>query len=311
MDIKQLRYFLMIAELKSLTAAAERLNVTQPALGQQIRNMETGLGVTLIERHSRGVRLTEAGRLLLTHAEDILTRVRRAEADLKFFSGTPAGAVRIGVTPSLGRAIVPKLLETCSDQFPDIALQFAQGFTDQLERQLEQGDIDLGIAHSTMDTVIRETVPLYVEEIKLIGRPELMSGIPDPISLQALSQLPLVLDERSQQVRKIIDTALTNNELVMRDAVEISAVNIRREFVMQGKRCSLAPPALFSDEIESGSLLASSVDNDSFTRVLHLAGPRVETMSPAFAAIRTLIIHIIDEEIHAGRYGWRMPSSVS
>ena len=180
MNTRQLKYFLAVAELESLTAASERLNISQPALGQQIRNLEERLGLRLVQRHSRGVNLTEAGKRLKTHSQEILERVYRAEADLRHFARTPAGMVSIGVTPSLGRALVPRLLERCSDQFPEMRLQFTQGFTDQLEHLLDEGAVDLAVTHSSRDNMRHETVPLYKESIQLIGKPQLISGLSDP-----------------------------------------------------------------------------------------------------------------------------------
>ena len=113
-----------------------------------------------------------------------------------------------------------------------------------------------------------------------------------------------MIDERSQQVRKIIDAALQAAGAKLTDAIEIEAINIRREFIMQGKRCSFAPLALFADEVEAGLLIARHVADPGFSRVIHPGASRVETLTPAMAEMRALIIELIDEEIQSGRFGW-------
>lgn len=311
MNTRQLKYFLAVAELESLTAAAQRLNVSQPALGQQIRNLEERVGLQLVERHSRGVSLTEAGKRLKAHSQDILERINLAEADLRRYARTPTGAVSLGVTPSLGRALVPRLLERCSDQFPEMRLQFTQGFTDQLEHLLDDGVVDMAVTHSKRDNMRHETVALYEESIQLIGKPQFISGLPDPVSVRDLASIPLMIDERNQQVRKIIDAALQAAGTKLTDTIEIQAINIRREFVMQGKRCSFAPRALFADEVEAGLLLARHVAAPEFSRVIHLGTPRVEILTPAMAAMRALTVELIDEEIRSGRFGWLSPENSS
>lgn len=309
MDLRQLRYFVAIADLSSLTAAAEHLGVTQPALGQQMRNLEMDLDTKLIERHSRGVALTEAGRLLRTHALEILDRTKRAEQDIRRFSRSPFGTVRVGVTPSLGRVLVPPLLEACADRHPDINLSFVQGFTDQLDRLVTSKALDLAVTHAEFDTETLETVPLHIETMCLVGTHELLSGLQEPVPLPIFVKLPLVLDERSQQVQKILESGIRAQQLEYADSVEIAAINIRREFVVQNKRCSVAPPALFSTEIEAGELIALKIDLPDLKRTLHLASARVEAMTPAEAIIRSLIIELMDGHIKAGRYGLEMPVS--
>ena len=308
MDIRQLRYFTKVIEFGNLTAAADVLNVSQPALGMQVRKLEEELDTPLIQRHSRGVKPTDAGKLLFQHAIDILARVAIAEDELGRFSQTPSGTVRLGVTPSLGRALVPALLELCADRHPEMKILFAQNFTDQLYHDLHSGKMDFVLTHSVIETGKYETVPLYTETMSLIGKPAL---IPDnnnaPVSVEQLARVPLALDERSQHVRQIIDSATQKQQIELQDVVEIQAINIRRELVMQGRRCSIAPVALFSTEIESGQVVATDIDIADLTRIIHLAGPRVEQMTRAEAAVRSLIIELVDNNIEHDRFGWKMP----
>ena len=307
MDLKQLRYFLAISELSSLTAAAEKLNVTQPALGQQMRKLEADLGVQLIKRHSRGVQLTEAGQKLKTHAEDIVSRVTQAVVDVRRFSAVPSGTVRLGVTPSLGRVIVPQLLEIAADRFPEVSIQFTQGLTDQLDRLIGKHELDIAVTHSLIDTETIETLPLYFETIYVIGHMALIGDCEEPMTLAQLVRLPMALDDRNQHLRKIIDRGIADLGLELRDYVEIPAINIRRELVTQGRRCILAPYALFPQELEAGTIVAKRTEIPDLDRVLHLASSRVEKLSPAESAIRGLMVEIVDSAISGGLFGWRMP----
>ncbi len=307
MELKQLRYLLAIAELKSLTAGAEKLNLTQPALGQQMRKLEADLGTRLIERHSRGVHLTEAGERLKTHAEDIIARVEQAEEDIRRFSATPSGCVRLGITPSLGRVIVPQLLESASDQLPEVSIQFTQGLTDQLDSLIARRELDIAVTHSLIDNDQIETLPLYHETVFLIGHADLIGGLAEPVSLEELARLPIILDEQNQHVRNILDQELSQFGLKLSDYVEIAAINIRRELIMQGRRCVLAPRALFQLEIDAGSIVARRTGIAGLDRLLHLASTRVERLNPAQESIRRLMIRIVDRATQEGMYGWRMP----
>ena len=307
LNLRQIECLLAVSKYESLTGAASYLNVSQPALGQHIKNLEDYLGVRVLKRHSRGVSLTEAGKKLKEHGEEILAAINRAELELRGFSEVPAGRVNIGVTPSLGRVLVPNLLERCLDLFPLVTLNFTQGFTDQLDKFIHAGLVDMAVTHSTIDNVRFETIPIYNETICVIGTAEHFSGLSDPISTRELAKIPLVLDERSQQVRQILDETMRQQNLVIADQIEIQAINLRRELVLQGKRCSIAPLALFDAEIERGEIFARKIAEPAFTRTVHLATPRVEDLSPALAALREMILKLTDHETSLNRFGWTFP----
>ena len=97
MDFRQLRYFLAVMDAGSFTAAARRLHVSQPALGYQVKQLETRYGAPLLERHSRGVAVTPAGAVLAAHGRKILAEVEAAEAALGDLKAAPAGSVSLGV----------------------------------------------------------------------------------------------------------------------------------------------------------------------------------------------------------------------
>lgn len=309
MDLRQLKYFLAAAKLENLSAAANKLNVTHPALGQQIKKLEDQLATKLFERHSRGVSLTPAGYHLIKHAEDIIYRFGVAKSEMEKFSSEPVGTVSIGVTPSLGRVFAPTLLEECAMRFPRLRIKFVQDYADPLEQLITKGELNVAFVHSRIDNPRLESVPLFVETIYLIGTHSLLANLEDPAPVHSLLKLPLILDSKGQFTRRALEQVIGDSTKTWDTALEVQAINIRREFVMQGKRCTFAPIALFSDEIRDGQLEKRRVDLIAFTRILGLATPRVEDLSPALATIRSLAIEIVDKIIERGTYGWSTPKT--
>ncbi|MCZ7889962.1 LysR family transcriptional regulator [Agrobacterium salinitolerans] len=309
MDIRQLKYFVAAAKLENLSAAADKLHVTHPALGQQIKKLEEELSVQLFERHSRGVSLTRAGHHLVEHAEAILHRFAVAKSEMGRFSSGLADVVSIGVTPSLGRVFVPTLLDECTIRHPGIRLNFVQGYADHLERMIHDGELDVSFVHSRIDSAGLESVPLIVETLCLIGTPALLADVEDPVEIETLVKLPLILDRKGQLTRRVLEKVAGIEWMALDSALEVQAINIRREFLMQGKRCAIAPIALFSDEIREDKLVVRQFRLDEFTRTLGLATPRVESLSPALSAIRKIIIEIVESFIQQDKYGWRLPQS--
>src|ERR687891_261092 len=107
LDVKQLRVLKVVGECGSFSAAAETLSYTQPAVSQQIAALEKRAGATLVDRTSRGVRLTDAGRALVDHAEVVLARLAAAEAELDAIAGVRGGRVRLPAFPTAGASLLP------------------------------------------------------------------------------------------------------------------------------------------------------------------------------------------------------------
>ena len=150
MDIKQLRSFVHIAELGSLSRAAERLNLSQPALSRQVNLLEESLDTKLLERTGRGVKLTEAGQMLAERARVILTDLARLEADLSARSSQVTGHVHVGVPPSAGIVITGALIENLRDRYPDLNVTVAEDLTGDVQEALLSGRLDIGILHDDM-----------------------------------------------------------------------------------------------------------------------------------------------------------------
>ena len=311
MDFRQLKYFHAVAKHESLTAASEALNVTQPAIGQQIRKLEAELGLKLLTRHSRGMRPTSVGKVLFQRAEDILGAVESTRRELSRHRNTSEGTVRIGVTPSLSRVLVPRLMELGFDRHPGITLLFNQGFPADLESMWEAGECDFAFFDRDVDTDEAESLPVYNECLCLIGPPDLCGPLPDPVPISEVAGLPVVLDVRAVWSREQLERGFKKTGSKWVDLIECSSIEIRREYLVRGRRFCVAPIAQFNDEIAAGLADHRGIDLSIFNRTVHLAGPRVENMTEAQRNIRTLIVEIADDLIKAANVAWQPPEWTS
>src|ERR671917_1099993 len=125
-DVKQLRVLRAVAEHGSFSAAADALSYTQPAISQQIAALEKRAGTTLVDRTSRGVRLTDAGRALVEHADVVLARLSAAEAELEAIAGVRGGRVRLASFPTAGAAIAPPAVALFQERHPQVELTFVE-----------------------------------------------------------------------------------------------------------------------------------------------------------------------------------------
>ena len=147
MDLRQLRYFLAVAEERSVTRAATRLHLTQPPLSAQLARLEHELGVALFVRHRRGVDLTEAGRHLVDHARRVLSDVDAAAESVRRTGQGRSGRLALAFVPATAWSVLPPLLRRFHAARPDVELRFLEGHTDAVTEHVRSRRADLGLVH--------------------------------------------------------------------------------------------------------------------------------------------------------------------
>ncbi|MDT7711135.1 MAG: hypothetical protein QOG20_6742, partial [Pseudonocardiales bacterium] len=147
MDLRQLRYFLAVAEERSVTRAATRLHLTQPPLSAQLARLEHELGVDLFVRHRRGVDLTEAGRHLVEHARRVLHDVDVAAAAVRRTGQGRSGRLALAFVPASAWSVLPPLLRRFAASSPEVELRFLEAGTDTVAEHVRAGRADLGLVH--------------------------------------------------------------------------------------------------------------------------------------------------------------------
>ena len=145
LDVKRMKVLREVASRGSFSAAAEALSFTQSAVSQQVAALEREVGTTLLERGPRGVRLTDAGRTLVSHADAILARIECAEDDLAALAGLRGGRLRLASFQSAGATLVPRAVAQFHDRHPDVELSMVEAEPEDAGERLRSGDIDLAI----------------------------------------------------------------------------------------------------------------------------------------------------------------------
>src|SRR5438874_7871834 len=148
-EIRHLRYFLVVAETQNFTRAAQRLRITQPSISQTVAQLERELGVQLFRRMGKRVQLTEAGAALRASAGVVLRKLDEARASVHQVAGLLTGHVELGVIPVLHVAWVPAVLERMGRDFPGVTVRARQFSSSDIETELEAGRLDLGFGLAT------------------------------------------------------------------------------------------------------------------------------------------------------------------
>jgi len=300
-DLKHYRYFVAVAESKSLLAAADKLAISQPALSNRMKEIENAFGTPLFHRHSRGVRLTEAGEKLLPYAREILSAVIRAEHALKLPS-LAADQISIGATPTPGVTFVPQLLDQCRLRYPKLRVLVQQGSSVDLLTLLSNGVLDAVLCYVRAPT--KNAIPLCTEDMFLVGSPELLVGARKDIAFRDLYRYPLVLDYRNHISRRILNEASRGEHLKLDVRDEVEPVNLKRMIIIQQKRCSIVPYGLFSEEIRSGQMTARRIVSPSIALTLKLVlRPTLEPL--VRDRLHDLANSIAMRGIQSGDFKWR------
>jgi DNA-binding transcriptional LysR family regulator len=145
LNVGRLRVLKEVAYRGSLSAAADALSYTQSAVSQQISALEAETGMTLLERHPRGVSLTAAGQTLLGHAEGILARLEAAEAAMSAIAGLRGGRLRMASFPTAGATLMPLAIATFRSAYPEVQLTLAEGEPEEIAPRLRAGELDLAL----------------------------------------------------------------------------------------------------------------------------------------------------------------------
>jgi DNA-binding transcriptional LysR family regulator len=174
MELRHLRYFSTLSALGSFRAAAEQLGISQPTLSQQIRQLEDELSVRLVERNSRPVQTTEAGKVLLERGSRILHELRSIQLDMNRYAGIAEGRVVVGTTDTVASYYLPQVLAAFANRYPGIQLALEQPDADRLQAELLEQNFDVGL-------VVLASTNLRVEpglEIQPLSESPLVAAVP-------------------------------------------------------------------------------------------------------------------------------------
>lgn len=237
MDLKQLEYFVRVAEMGSFTRAGIALNVAQPALSRQIRLLEVELRQNLLKRNGRGASPTEAGQLLLEHGRGILHQVERAHEELARARSGLSGKVALGLPPSVARVLTVPLIRAFREKMPDAHLSISEGLTAAMQESLLNGRLDIALLYNPKATAGLEISHLVQEELWLVQarRSALQEDPPPPpIALKEVAKLPLVIPSRPNAIRMHVESEMAGIGSRPKIALEIDGVTSILELVADG-----------------------------------------------------------------------------
>jgi LysR family nitrogen assimilation transcriptional regulator len=240
MQFRQLRYFVKIVEAGSFSKAAVVVHVAQPALSQQIAELEQRLGMSLLQRSARGVRPTAAGTVLYKEATGLLHQLDQLPLLIRSPEDEMEGLVNLGIAISLAPKVIGGLIEECRSTLPKVNIRLSDGDSLSLASKIASTALDLAIIYE--DGLAAQVIrtPLFRQRLYVISATPLPEG-KETITLQELADLPLVLPAPGNGRRDLIDRTFANAKLSHRVVQEADALSSEMWAVRNEVGCTILP----------------------------------------------------------------------
>lgn len=298
MDLKQLKYFVHVAEMGSISRAAAALYVAQPAISRQIRNLEEELAVALFYRNGRGVSMTEAGEILFARARVILEDMQRAEWEIREMSGVAMGQVVLGAPPTVSQVLVIPLIRRLREAHPKVSLQVVEAFSGYVNEWLANGRLNVAVLYNAPRTRSLATEELLQESLFLVTSAK-SAAPPQTIRLKDIGSLPLILPSRPHGLRVLVDHVAGKARVTPDVAFEIDALPAIKELVEQDVGGTILPYASVHREVAQGRLHARQIVDPPLSRRLVLATSTQRPLSKAsrivLQELKSVVRQLVDD----------------
>lgn len=300
MDLRQLRYFTVLAAHQHFGRAAAVLHIAQPALSRQVQLLEAELGVKLVERHSRGASLTREGELLLDRATFLLRYADQIRVDIMDLQGTPRGTVAVGLPPAFASFFVVPLTHALREHYPDVRLRVSESFSPSLSDALERGTLDVALISGPVaaPTQIHPEL-LLTEKLCAIGpASDARLDVPS-LDIRALADIPLILAGLQKSgVRLALERSAARVNMTLHDVMEVESADVAAQLVADGTGWTVHVASAVRREVEAGVLRAVPIDGLVLERFL--AHSRQRPPSSATIALMSTIRLLVATMTGAG-----------
>lgn len=290
-----MRFFIALFEEQSITRAARRVNVVQPAVSMQLRKLETDFGVTLFERSPQGLVPTGVARGLYPMCVRILADVHRAEQFLSESSGAVTGSINVGVLPSVAQSVLGDLLIVYTRLYPQVIVRCYEGYSANVAGWLAQGALDFAIVTAMEGEARLKLRPLITEQLVAVTGPD---GLPaaDTITGAELLKLRLVLPSGRNALRVLIDTAFERLGMQVAAALEVDSLAAVFRVVESPGWASILPETALRGRPRDGPLRWRPLVEPAIRRSLSIAFH--PSREPSLAGQK--FIDALERMIHGG-----------
>lgn len=310
MNLRTFTYFAAVVEEGSISRAALRLRVAQPALSLHILNLERELDTELLHRSARGVKATESGARLYQHARDILAKVDLAREEVRGHAASAVGDVVLSMTQSVAKVLALPVFERVRAELPRVSLRFSESNTGYIPTLLRQRQIDLGVTFKAQNDPAIHEEPLVEEDLYLISPlDKRTSRRKRSVTLDEAARLPLILPGRPHSLRELINDYARKSRLSLNVVGEVDAVPQMKDFVAARLGHTILTLASVQAELADGSLSARRVIEPVISRRVLLCRSSEAPPTRATVAVAGILVQTARQLVKQRLWPGRIVSS--
>ncbi|PEP48363.1 LysR family transcriptional regulator [Bacillus pseudomycoides] len=263
-ELRQLEYFVAVSNELHFTKAAEKLNISQPSLSQQIRALEHEIGMPLFDRIGKKISLTEAGRILLSHSKKVFHEVEQAYAAIQDLNGLQQGKLTIGALLTTVNYLLPPAILNFNALYPNIELSVLGLRTGEIREKLLQNELDIGITFLPVQDKEIISIPLYQNELTLVVPINHELTQHTTVTMGVLQKYPIILLPKNFFLTQLIRSHCQNFNFTLKPILEISTMESLIHMVSKGIGITVLPKP-YIDFLQSNSIQAIKIKNPTAT----------------------------------------------
>ncbi|MCK1479482.1 LysR family transcriptional regulator [Bradyrhizobium sp. 197] len=256
MDLRQMQYFLCLAEEKNVTRAARQLNIVQPALSMQIAKLEAEFGQKLFDRNAHGITTTVAGDALARLVAPIVRDVEHAKEEMARLNGRISGKVSVGLITSVAQSTMASSSATVARRYPDITLSACEGYTETLTDWVNSGQLDFAIINVPRKRVSLASHHMMDEEMVFACRKEATVATPAELRFSHLAGLDLVMPSKRHGLRTILEEHAAMAGIELKPRLEIDTLPALCEVIATTNLVTVLPTIALQHVLAAGTVRA-------------------------------------------------------
>jgi len=291
MNINHLAIFYAVYQEGSISIGAERLHISQPAVSKQLKELETSFKTALFDRGPKGVRPTEAGKLLSGYAHRIFALETEAETAMAELDGLTRGKLTIGASLTIGNYLLPIILSRFHMQYPGVVIDVEIANTVTVQNKLIEGTLDLGLTEGYVESADLEVEIFSEDELVPVAPPEHPIFESSPVSLERLCREDFVLRERGSGTREVMERAIAEQGYSLHAVMSLGDIEAVKRAVAAGIGIGIISGHALSMELAAGILRRIDVEGFTVKRPLHFLTSRKRYRSKAVQALTPLIMN--------------------
>lgn len=302
MDFVKLRTLIHVAELGSLSKAAHRMRIAQPALSRHIRLLEEELGTRLFDRHGRGMVITDAGRDVLARAIRIVAELNEIRSGITATDAMLTGRIAVGLPPTISDMLSVPLVQAMRKAHPKLELRFSTAFSGYILDRLHRAELDVGVLYDPQLTRSVQSQPLLLESLVLVGPFSAELSLNDAVPFERLSRELLLLPSLRHGLRVVVERCATEANITLQVDIETDSLQTLKDLVANGCGLTILPLAAIHHDVQSRRLSAAPLTDPSPLRRLMLAFPADRPISRAARFASESIASIVADLVHRGTW---------